>query len=243
MTPATALIVDDEPLARRKLRELVAETPWLRCLGEVGDGAAALEAIRSLAPDLVFLDVQMPGATGLDVVRRLAQPPAVIFTTAYDRYAVQAFELAAVDYLLKPFSRDRFRAALARARPLVEPDAGALPRLAEAMSTTRTTRMFVRHGSDVVTVRVAAVQYLEACDDFVWVHVDGRRYRLNLPLADVELRLDPAQFLRVHRSFLVNLDQVVRFAPVDGSRFDAHLRDGTVVPVSRQRSRAIRDRL
>ena len=242
MTPATALIVDDERLARRKLRELVAETPWLTCLGEVGDGAAAVEAIRTLAPDLVFLDVQMPGATGLDVVR-LAQPPAVIFTTAYDRYAVQAFELAAVDYLLKPFSRDRFRAAMARARPLVESDAGALPRLNEAMSTTRTTRMFVRHGSDVVAVRMSAVQCLEACDDFVWVHADGRRYRLNLPLADVELRLDPAQFLRVHRSFVVNLDHVVRFAPVDGSRFDAHLRDGTVVPVSRQRSRTIRDRL
>jgi two-component system LytT family response regulator len=234
----TALIVDDEPLARRKVRGFIDEIPWLVCVGEVADGGAAAHAVRALEPDLLFLDVQMPGRSGVDLLAGLPDPPHVIFTTAFDHYAVRAFDLAAIDYLLKPFSRDRFRAAVTRARPHLAGAAG--PGATARSAATPVTRVLVRDGSDVVALRSATIQHVEACDDFVWVHANGRRHRLNLPMQAVEARLDPRQFLRVHRSFLVNLDHVVRFSPYDGARFQAHLRDGTVVPVSRQRSRRLR---
>src|SRR5262245_58411304 len=118
--PVTALIIEDEPLQCRRLRDLIRGVPWLQCRGQVGDGRAAIAAIDELHPDLVFLDIKLPGVSGLDVLARVQHAPSVIFTTAYDQYAVSAFELAALDYLLKPFGRDRFSAAVERARPLLE---------------------------------------------------------------------------------------------------------------------------
>jgi two-component system LytT family response regulator len=238
----TALVIDDEPLARRKVRELLNDVPWIECLGEVGDGRHAVHAIDERQPDLVFLDVRMPGCSGLELLRRVRHVPAVIFTTAYDRYAVTAFELAAVDYLLKPFSRDRFLQALARARPALESRAGAssADRAQEALGSAPVSRLFVREHGRIVPLRASLVERLEACDDFAYAHVQGRRYRLNATLNDLERRLDPAVFVRIHRSHIVNLDHVVAWTPYDGSRFEVRLRDGTVVMASRQRSRALR---
>ena len=239
----TALIVDDEPLARKKIRELLSSVPWIECVGEVGDGLTAVAAIDEQQPDLVFLDIQMPRLSGLEVLQRAKHAPAVIFTTAYDRYAVTAFELAAVDYLLKPFGRERLlssiervRAALGRADH-VQP----LARSREALAAGPTRRLFVREAGRVIPVRTSEVVRLEAADDFVLIHTTSQRYRMGVPLQDIAERLDPSQFVRVHRSHVVNLDHVASMSTYDGSRMQIRLRDGTVIVASRQCSRVLRE--
>ena len=239
----TALIVEDEPFARRRLRELIREAPWLQCLGEATNGRAAIAAIDELQPDLVFLDVRLPGCSGIDVLSRVRHTPAVIFTTAHDQFAVTAFELGAVDYLLKPFGRERFGRALERARPLLERQVGAggAERAREVLTQGPIPRLFVREAGRIVPIRVAAIERLQACDDYVIVHAGGRQFRVNLPLSDLERRLDPLVFVRVHRSHVVNLDHVASWTPYDGSRFQVTLRSGATIMASRQRSRMLRD--
>lgn len=239
----TGLIVDDEPLARARLRELIAGTPWLQCLGEAGTGDTAVAAIDELQPDLVFLDVQLPGMSGIDVLARVAHAPAVIFTTAYDTFAVTAFELGALDYLLKPFGRERFSRALTRTRPVLEQRVGAAAaeRARETLADGPLGRLFVRAGGRVVPVAVRSIERLEAADDSVIVHAPGGPFCINLPLSALERRLDPRVFVRVHRSHVVNLDHVASWTPYDGSRFQIRLRSGATLLASRQRSRDLRD--
>ena len=239
----SAFIVEDEPLARRRLRELMRDVPWLTCAGEAGSARAAIAAIDAHRPDLVFLDVQLPGMSGIDVLAGLTHRPAVIFTTAHDRFAVTAFELGAIDYLLKPFGRERFTRAVERARPLLDARAGVATaeRAREVLAPGPAPRLFVRDGGRVVPVRVSAIERIEAADDFVIVHAGGRQFTLNLPLADLDSRLDAASFLRVHRSHIVNLDHVTSWTPIDGSRLAIKLRSGATVMASRQRSRALRE--
>jgi two-component system LytT family response regulator len=239
----TAFIVDDEPLARARLRELMKGAPWLHGLGEAATGTAAIAAIDELQPDLVFLDIRLPGMSGIDVLHRLARTPAVIFTTAYDTFAVTAFELGALDYLLKPFGRERFSRALERARPLLEQRLGVADadRAREVLSQGPVARLFVRAGGRIVPVPVRSIERLEAADDTVIVHASGGPFTINLPLAVLEQRLDPRAFVRVHRSHVVNLDHVASWIPYDGSRFQIRLRSGATVMASRQRSRELRD--
>jgi two-component system LytT family response regulator len=242
--PTTAVVIDDEPLARRKVRELLREVPWIECLGEAADGLSAVRLIDELQPDLTFLDIRMPGLSGLEILKRVRRAPAVIFTTAYDRYAVTAFELAAVDYLLKPFSRDRFLQSIERARPALERRRTGVPageRAEESLRPSPMRRLFVREGGRILPIRTAAVERLEASDDFAYVYAGGRRYRINAPLAELEQRLDPSIFVRIHRSHIVNLDYVAAWTPYDGSRFEVRLRDGTVLTASRKRSRTLRE--
>jgi two-component system LytT family response regulator len=245
MTPAiSVVIVDDEPLARQKLRFLFGAAEGFLVVGEAGDGAGAIRVIASTQPQLVCLDIRLPGMSGLDVLRRARPRPAVIFTTAFDQYAVTAFELAAVDYVLKPFSRDRFRAAIERARTWIAASSGApaTDRVREVTERPYLTRLFVRHRGEVRPIRTSAVQHCESNDDCVTVHAGGERFDMNISLADLEARLDPATFLRIHRRFIVNLDHVVSIVAIDGSRFDVKMRDGTVRPASRQRARVLRER-
>ena len=239
----TALIVEDEPLARRRLRDLIHTVPWLQRIGEVGDGRAAIAAIDELQPDLVFLDVRLPGISGVDLLSRLRHRPAVIFTTAYDRFAVTAFELGAIDYLLKPFGVERFSRALERARPLLERHAGTATaeRVQEVLGSGEIPRLFVREGGQIVPIRVSSIEWFEACDDYVVVHARGRESRINLTLSALEQRLDPRVFVRVHRCHIVNMDHVASWTPYDGSRFQITLRTGATLLASRQRSRVLRD--
>jgi two-component system, LytTR family, response regulator len=239
----TGLIVDDEPLARRRLRELIREVPWLNSVGEATSGRTAIAAIDELQPDLVFLDVQLPGCSGLEVLARVRHRPAVIFTTAHDQFAVSAFELAALDYLLKPFGRERFGRAIERARPLLERSEAesTAERAREVLTAGPVPRLFVRDAGRIVPIRVSSIERLQACDDSVIVHAGGRRFRLNMPLSDLEGRLDPQVFVRVHRSHVVNLDHVASWTPYDGSRFQIALRSGATIMASRQRSRMLRD--
>jgi two-component system, LytTR family, response regulator len=239
----TALIVDDEPLARRKIRQLLAAVPWIECVGEVGDGLTAVSAIDEQQPDLVFLDIHMPRLSGLEILHRAKHAPAVIFTTAYDRYAVTAFELAAVDYLLKPFGRERLVTSLERVRTLLgrADSAQTAARSREAFGAGPTRRLFVREAGRVIPVRTTDVVRLEASDDFVVIHTTAQRYRMGVPLQQIAERLDPSQFVRVHRSHIVNMDHVASMSPYDGSRLEVRLKDGTLLVASRQCSRALRE--
>ncbi len=252
MTKIRALIVEDEPLARRTLREILADVPWLECIGEAETGTRAVQLIDALAPDLVFLDIEMPELNGLDVLDRISHEPAVIFTTAYDRYAVSAFELEALDYLLKPFGRERCLAALERARRAL-PLSGRGSR-SEAETTTPLverarsvmaesgplTRLFVRDRDRIVPVATAEIERLEAADDYVEVRTKSRSYLVYLTLNDFERRLDPERFIRVHRAHIVNLDFVKQLVPFDGSRMQVEMRDGTKILASRARSKELR---
>jgi two-component system, LytTR family, response regulator len=248
--PVRALLIEDEPLARRQLRELAAGVPWLSCIGEAADGAAAVRAIDDLKPDLIFLDIRMPELSGLEVLERTEHEPAVIFTTAFDQYAVAAFELGALDYLLKPFGRERFLAAVERARRAL----GATPsddddrdsstvvraRVALGAAAGPAERIFVRDRGRIVPVPVREIERLEAEDDYVGVYARGRCFLVYLRLGEFERRLDPQRFLRVHRSHVVNLDFVTALVPFDATRLQVEMRDGTKIMASRTRSRELR---
>jgi len=242
MTPISVAIVDDEPLARQKLRLMLGDMKQFAVVGEAADGEGALRLIAASRPQLVGLDIQLPGLSGLDVLRAAEPRPEVIFTTAFDQYAVTAFELAAVDYVLKPFSRDRFRVALQRAIARFINPSGAPPaeRLREVTERQFVTRLFVRDRGTIRPLRVSAIHYLESSDDYVILHTSGERFELNLTLAGCESRLDPATFLRIHRRFIVNLDHVTAITPIDGARFSVAIRNGTVLQASRTRSRLLR---
>lgn len=243
----TTLVVDDEPLARRRLASLIAEVPWVAQIGEATDGATALDAIARHQPDAVFLDIQMPAMSGLEVVSRLRSMPhrpVVIFTTAHDQYAVAAFELEALDYLLKPFSQQRFMAALERARQAhARDDVDALNRAHTVLARPGPAlldRIFVRETNAVLPVPLTEVERIEAHDDYVLVHRAQRRHLLSLRISDLEQRLPHPPFIRVHRSHLVNLDHVERIVGLDGARFEVVMKNGVRVPVSRARSQEIR---
>ena len=243
------LVVDDEPLARRRLASLIADIPWAEQVGEAGDGASAIEEATRLRPDAVFLDIQMPELSGLEVVERLRAlrpTPTVVFTTAHDQYAVTAFELEAVDYLLKPFGVRRFLTAIERARHAVESHRAPemLDRAHSLLSDAEPgtlERIFVRSGTAILPLPLSVVERVEAQGDYAMVRAQGgRRYLVGLRIADLEARLPGPPFLRVHRSHLVNLDHVDRMAPIGNSRLEVKMKSGDKVPVSRSRSQEIR---
>ncbi len=240
----TALIADDEPVARAGLRHLLRGLPWLHCIGEAADGPAALAEIQRLKPELVFLDIQMPGLLGTEVLRRLAEsgtPPLVIFTTAHAEHAITAFELGALDYLLKPFGAERLNATLERVRAaLGEPVPPALERLAELLGRGPLTRLFVRSGAAIVPVAVDEVSHFEAVGDYVAVHVGGAEHLLHLALARLEERLDPQRWVRIHRGCIVSLNAVARFRRLANGQLSAELKDGRALMVSRSRSQVLR---
>ena len=238
-----AVIVDDEPLARQQLRDFMADVPWLECIAEAATGGDAVRVIDAEQPDIVFLDIQMPEMTGLEVLERIDHDPAVVFTTAHDRYAVAAFELGALDYLLKPFGRERFLGAVERARRSLQSESGERPaeRVRAALESERSmTRVFVRDRGRILPIPVQEIVRLEAEDDYVGLHARGRRFLVYLPLGEFEKRLDRERFLRVHRSHIVNLDHVSALVPYDASRLQVEMRDGTKIMASRTRSRELR---
>ena len=216
--------------------------PWLEQIGEAATGAEAVVALDRLQPDLVFLDVQLPGMSGLEVLRGARHVPAIVFTTAHDRFAVTAFELGALDYILKPFGRERFGQAMGRARPTLEArlGAGAGERARDVLADGPLLRLFVRDGGRIIPLPLSAVERIQAGDDVVLVHAGDWVYRLNVPLTDLERRLDPRVFVRIHRSHLVNLEHVAALEPLDDSRLEVMLRSGLRLMASRQRSRALR---
>jgi two-component system LytT family response regulator len=235
-------VVDDEPVARAGLRAMLRAFDWVEVVGEAADGESAVAGIGALRPELVFLDVQMPGLLGTEVLRRLERPPFVIFTTAYSEHAVTAFELGAVDYLLKPFGPTRLAAAMERVRAALGEPAPADPieRLSGALGGGPITRLFVRIGGALAALPVERVSWFEADGDYVIAHDGNARHVLHLSLSRLVTRLDPRRFARVHRAHLVNLDHVRAFRPDARGNLEAEMLDGARVPVSRARAQEIR---
>lgn len=240
----SVLIADDEPVARAGLRDMLSAVEWLTCVGEAANGPAAVEAINTLKPELLLLDIQMPGLLGTDVLRRAIHHPVVIFTTAYAQHAVTAFELGALDYLLKPFGPERLHAALERVRTALGEPATlpAFDRFGEALGHGPMSRLFVRTGGSIIPVAVASVSWFEARGDYVAAHAGPARHLIHVSLNRLETRLDPERYLRIHRTCLVNLDHVQAFRREARGGLTAVLDDGTRLPVSRVKAKELRAR-
>ena len=230
------VIVDDEPLARAVLREYAAADPGIAVVADCANGFEAVKAVADHKPDLVLLDVQMPKLDGFEVLELLGRDQPVIFVTAYDQYALRAFEVHAVDYLLKPFSAERFQDAMQRARerrrakaalPLEDLVREARPRTGPA------ERILIREGANVHVLPADAIDYVEAQDDYVAFKSAGKQYLKDQTLAAVEAVLDPARFVRIHRSFILNIDRIAKVELYAKDSRMAILRDGTRLPVSR----------
>jgi two-component system, LytTR family, response regulator len=230
-----ALLVDDEDLARYALRELLKTHPEVAVVAECANGFEALKAAAEHQPDLIFLDVQMPKLTGFDVLELIDPQPAVVFVTAYDEFAMKAFEVHAVDYLLKPVGRERFEAALERAKSRIGEKLPAPQELAAAARPPQQflERLIVRDGTRVTLIPASKLDYVEAQDDYVALATHGSKHLKQKTIASVEAGLDPARFVRIHRSYIVNFERVVRIEPYGKDSRLAILADGTRLPVSR----------
>ena len=261
------LVVDDEPLGRRRVLDLLEDEAGVEVVGIAADGAAAVEAIRSARPDLVFLDVQMPRMSGLEVVEAVgpAAMPVTIFVTAYDQYALNAFDSAAVDYLVKPFKDDRFEEALRRARRRIEsesrerlherliallqggPDATfELSEISDASARPREKyleRIAVQMRGKMRVVPVAQIDYVTASGQYVELHVGTHRYIIRESMQHLEERLDPEHFIRVHRSAIVRLSLVDTLLRSEGSDYQVQLKGGVRLPVGRSRREELERRL
>jgi two-component system LytT family response regulator len=249
---ARVLIVDDEPLARERLRMLLQDEEGIDVVGEAGDAATAAESIATLSPDLVFLDVQMPGATGFDVISAVGadKMPMVIFVTAYDRYALRAFEVHALDYLLKPFDRDRFRHALGRARRQLDGrSSGDLERRLLAIvndlkpSHGRVDRFVVKAGGRVFFVRADEIDWIEAAGNYVKLHVGNDTHLFRETMNAVEARLDADMFFRIHRSHIVNIERIRELQPWFNGEYVVFLKNGTRLTLSRGYREKLQERV
>jgi two-component system, LytTR family, response regulator len=229
-----AMIVDDEPLARRELRRLLAEFPDIEIVGEAANVAESAVGVEQWLPELLFLDIQMPGGSGFDLLARLEYVPRVIFTTAYDHHAVRAFEVNALDYLLKPIEPERLAAAIAKARSAKSEGAPA------ARSGATIERLFVRDGSRCWFVPLREVSLMMSEGNYVRLHWGKSRPLLARPLTSLEQRLDPARFFRANRQQIINLDFIESVEPGVGGQLHVQLRDGPEVEISRRQARLFR---
>ena len=231
--PIRAVVVDDEPLARAGMRALLEDDPELVVVTECANGHEAVAALRTHAPDLVLLDVQMPGLDGFGVVREIGadRMPVVVFATAFDQYALRAFEARALDYLLKPFTDERFRDVLGRAKEQVRQRLTGTPSAAPAPPP----RLEVRLGNRVAYVRLEDVDWVEAADYYARLHVGAASHLVRETMQELEARLDARRFVRVHRSAIVNVERVRELRTVAAGRHEVVLRDGTRLPLSRSR--------
>ena len=231
------LIVDDEPPSRQRVQDLLAEDPEFVLVGECGDGVEAIAFLRDQPCDLVFLDVQMPGLDGLEVARLLAEGrgPAVIFVTAYDCYALPAFEVHAVDYLLKPFDRDRFRKALAWAKAALRRDRGEAPASLTEQPGERKPleRVTIKTTGRIYFVNTNEIDWVEAAGNYLRLHAGAKTHMLRETMNNLEARLDPARFWRIHRSTIVNVERIRELQPLFHGDYVVILRDGKELTLSR----------
>lgn len=240
------LIVDDEHLARALLREYLADHADIEIVGECANGFEAVKAIGELHPELVFLDIQMPKLDGFEVVElagtRSPDAPHYIFATAYDQFALKAFEVHAIDYLLKPFSRERLAQALEQARSR-RPQPPQLQAVVADAAQRRgyLERILIRDGARVHVVPSAAIDYIEAQDDYVQVTAAGKAWLKNQRMSELEAQLDPQVFIRIHRSYIVNVGSIARIEPASKDNYCAVLKDGARLPISRSGYQKVRE--
>lgn len=233
------LIIEDEPLARQTLRDFIADFEWLELIGEASDGLQAIEKIEKSKPDLIFLDVQIPEVSGLEVLHRIEYKPAVVFTTAFEHYAVTAFELEALDYLQKPFGRERFRRTVERIRKRILENKTA--KITEKMDENiePLTKLFVRKKDLIFPLELENIFWLEANGDYVNIHTRDEKYMASGTLTEFAKRLDENKFLQIHRSSIVNLDQIEKIEEI-GRTLLIYLKNGAEVQASRSGSQALK---
>jgi DNA-binding LytR/AlgR family response regulator len=234
------LVVDDEELARARIKTLLAEIPGVECVGEAENGIEAVEKVRAVSPDVLVLDIQMPGMDGFEVLEALEDPPLVVFATAYDEYAIKAFEVNSIDYLLKPIARERLLEAMERARRLTSggPDlAKEIEHLAALIRSRSAGRLPVQKGRRIVLLDVGDIVWFEADDELVYAHTKDSKCLVNMTMAELEKRLDPSLFFRIHRSSIVNLKRIVELVPWFGGKYkvvvDDAARSELVLPRAR----------
>jgi two-component system LytT family response regulator len=264
-SPLRVVIVDDEPLGRRRVAGLVRKEAGVEIVGMIGDGVSAVEAIRSLAPDLVFLDVQMPGMTGLEVVRTIgpAHMPTTVFVTAYDKHALAAFDLAAIDYLVKPFDDERFKEAFQRARRMsrleeasrlrdkllavLQETGGEAPTVKAGAGGRAAARYLeripVESRGKIRFIPVSDIDYILASGPYAELVVGDRKHLIREAMQNLENQLDPARFFRVHRSAIVQLDRVDALLKAPGGDCDVQLRNGVTIKIARSRREELEKRL
>jgi len=236
MNSLRVIVADDEELSRSLIREYLQDTPDIEIVAECANGFEVVKAVTELKPDLLLLDIQMPRLDGFEVLDLVSRETNVIFITAYDQYAIRAFEVHAVDYLLKPFSVERLSEALGRAREKIHRGVPTTPgtALLDARAPgTKPDRVLIRDGGDVHVIPIAKIDYVEAQDDYVCFRADGKRYLKQQTLTDVEANLDPSRFVRIHRSYILNVDRLAKLELYAKDSHAAILRDGTRLPVSR----------
>src|SRR5687767_99678 len=229
------IIIDDEPLARSIVKEYMQKHPDLEMVQECNDGFDGLKAIQQHQPDLIFLDIQMPKINGFEMLELVDQQPAVIFTTAFDEYAIRAFEAHAIDYLLKPFDQDRFDRAIAKWKEQKNPVKDVTKGLLDtaSLSPSQNQRIVIKDGSKIRIIPVQDIFYLEAADDYVKIHTKDGYFLKNKTMNHFEQTLDAQHFVRSHRSYIVNVQQITRIDPYEKDNHVAILRSGAKVPVSR----------
>lgn len=229
------VLIDDEPLARSIVKEYLQHYPELEVLEECGDGFEGVKAIQQHQPDLIFLDIQMPKINGFEMLELIDSPPAVIFTTAFDEYAIRAFDTHAVDYLLKPFNQERFNKAIEKWKEKKKPGDKSTVELLEtaAKSPSQNQRIVVKLGAKIKIIPVQDIYYLEAADDYVKIFTEDGSYLKNKTMNYFEKILESTQFVRSHRSYIINVQQITRLDPYEKESFVAVLKNGAKVPISK----------
>ncbi|MFQ5638243.1 MAG: LytR/AlgR family response regulator transcription factor [bacterium] len=238
------IIVDDEDLARRMIKEYLDDFPVVEIIAECSSGNDAVQAIKTLQPDLVFLDIQMPELTGFEVLQKLDIIPSVIFSTAFDKYALHAFEVNAVDYLLKPYDRERFQQALNRALDRLQQGSSSAQVLSilKYLRTTQTDadKFWVKDNGSYKPVAHNEIDWIEAMDDYACLHVGEKTYLVSQTMQRLEARLDDKKFMRIHRSTIVNLERVREIRPEGDGRYQVILKNGTQLALSRSQAKKLR---
>jgi two-component system, LytTR family, response regulator len=244
METTKAIIIDDEELARQLIRNYLKDFPGVEIIGECENGFEGIKAITDLKPDLIFLDIQMPKINGFEMLELIENPPEVIFITAHNEFAIQAFEMNAVDYLLKPYSRDRLVAAVTKAKERIqsgEPLSG-IPQLVHQPLSEKLERIVVKSGTKIKVVPVDKITYLEAEDDYVMIHTDEGKHLKQGTMKYYEDHLDDTRFIRVHRSYIVRIDQVTQLEPYSKENYLLKLKSGVTLKVSRNGLKSLKDR-
>lgn len=246
MKVTKAVIIEDEELARVLIKNYLKDLENFEIIEECENGFEGIKAINELRPDIVFLDIQMPKLNGFEMLELIENPPEIIFTTAYNQYAIQAFELNAVDYLLKPYSKERLLAAVEKAMARVQsntPPSAQVANLAHHPLTETLERIVVKSGSKIKVVPVSKIRYLEAQDDYVMIYTDEGKHLKQGTMKSFEDHLDPGQFIRVHRSYIVRIDQVVQLEPYAKDSYVAKLKNGVTIKVSKSGLKSLRGKL
>jgi two-component system LytT family response regulator len=243
----TALIIDDEPPARAVVRSFLSQHPAIQITGECSNGFEAIKAIQEQKPDLIFLDIQMPKVSGLELLEVVDEAPVIVFSTAYDQYALKAFEMSAVDYLLKPYSQARFNQAMEKVMEQLhkgeKTDTKKLVQTHSNESQTLLERVVVKTGSKMHVIPVGKIRYIEASEDYVMIYADNSRHLKAQTMRFYETHLNPDQFVRIHRSYLVNVNYVERMEPYDKDTYVAIMNEGQRLKISRTGYRKLKETL